>query len=99
MLVETHETAEIRKYLLGDIQVEDERRKIDMGMMSYDDFLEEILMQEEELIQDYVDDHLTTDERRKFDKHFFILIKLKCLFREVLIASTWKTIILIISDI
>jgi hypothetical protein len=72
MLVETHETAEIRKYLLGDIQVEDERRKIEMRLMLDDDYFEEILMQEEELIQDYVDDHLTTDERRKFDKHFFI---------------------------
>ena len=72
MLVETHETAKIRKYLLGYIQVEDERRKIEERLMLDDDYFEEILMQEEELIQDYVDNHLNADERRRFEKHFFI---------------------------
>ena len=55
MLVETHENAEIRKYLLGNIQVEDERRKIEERLMLDDDFFEELLIEEEELIQDYVD--------------------------------------------
>lgn len=72
MLVETHETAEIRKYLLGNIKVEDEMRKIEERLMFDDDYFEEILMQEEELIQDYVDGHLSADERRRFEKHFFI---------------------------
>lgn len=72
MLVETHENAEIRKYLLGNIQVEDERRKIEERLMLDDDYFEELLMQEDELIQDYVDDQLSTDERQKFEKHFLI---------------------------
>lgn len=72
MLVETHETGEIRKYLLGHIQVEDERRKIEERLMLDDDYFEEILMEEEELIQDYADGHLNADERRRFEKHFFI---------------------------
>lgn len=72
MLVETHETAEIRKYLLGEIEAEDERRKIEERLMLDDDFFEELSMQEDELIQDYVDDHLSADERRRFEKHFFI---------------------------
>lgn len=37
-----------------------------------DDYFEEIEMQEEELIQDYVDGHLSADERRRFEKYFFI---------------------------
>lgn len=72
MLVETHETGEIREYLLGYIQVEDERRKIEERLMLNDDYFEEILMQEEELIQDYADGQLNTDERRRFEKYFFI---------------------------
>lgn len=72
MSAETHETAEIRKYLLGNIQAEDERRKIEERLMFDDDYFEEILMQEEELIQDYVDGHLSAGERRRFEKHFFI---------------------------
>jgi hypothetical protein len=72
MLEETHENAEIRKYLLGDIPAEDERRKIEERLMSDDDYFEELLMQEEELIQDYVDDHLITVERQSFEKYFLI---------------------------
>ena len=70
-MVETHEIAEIRKFLLGYIQVE-ERRKIEERLMSDDDYFEEISMQEEELIQDYVDGQLNTDEGRRFKKYFFI---------------------------
>ena len=72
MLVETHETAEIREYLLGNIQVEDEKRKIEERLMLDDDYFEKVLMQEEELIQDYVDGHLSADERQRFEKHFLI---------------------------
>lgn len=71
-MVETHEIGEIRKYLLGYIQVEDERRKIEERLMFDDDYFEKILMQEEELIQDYADGHLNTDERQRFEKYFFI---------------------------
>jgi hypothetical protein len=72
MLEETHKNAEIRKYLLGYIQAEDERRKIEERLMLDDDYFEELLIEEEELIQDYVDDHLGTDERQRFEKHFLI---------------------------
>jgi anti-sigma-K factor RskA len=72
MLVETHEIGEIRKYLLGYIQAEDERRKIEERLMLNDDYFEQISMQEEELIQDYADGQLNPDERRRFEKHFFI---------------------------
>jgi hypothetical protein len=72
MSEEAHENAKIRKYLLGNIQVEDERQKIEERLMLDDDYFEEVLMEEEELIQDYVDDHLTADERQKFEKHFYI---------------------------
>ena len=70
MLEETHEYAEIRKYLLGNIQAEDKRRKIEERLMLDDDYFEEVLIEEEELIQDYVDDQLSADERQRFEKHF-----------------------------
>jgi hypothetical protein len=72
MLVKTHYNLEIRKYLLGDIKLEDERRKIEERLMLDDDFFEELLIEEEELIQDYVDEQLDTDERQSFEKHFLI---------------------------
>jgi hypothetical protein len=52
MSEEAHENAKIRKYLLGNIQVEDERRKIEERLMLDDDYFEEVLIEEEELIQD-----------------------------------------------
>jgi hypothetical protein len=72
MSEEAHENAKIRKYLLGNIQVEDERQIIEERLMLGDDYFEQVLMEEEELIQDYVDDYLTSDERQKFEKHFLI---------------------------
>lgn len=72
MSEEAHENAKIRKYLLGNIQVEEERQKIEERLMLDDDYFEEVLIEEEELIQDYVDDHLTADERQRFEKHFLI---------------------------
>lgn len=72
MSEEVHENAKIRKYLLGNIQVEDERQKIEERLMLDDDYFEEVLIEEEELIQDYVVDCLTADERQRFEKHFFI---------------------------
>lgn len=72
MLVETHETGEIRNYLLGYRQAEAERRKIEERLMLDDDYFEQISMQEEELIQDYVDGQLNPEERRRFEKYFFI---------------------------
>lgn len=72
MSEETHEIAEIRKYLLGDIKAEDERRKIEERLMLNEDYFEEILIEEEELIQDYVDGQLSAKERQSFERHFFI---------------------------
>lgn len=72
MLEETHKNAEIRKYLLGNIQAEDEKREIEERLMLDDKYFEELSMQEEELIQNYVDDCLSTGERQSFEKHFLI---------------------------
>lgn len=72
MSAETHENAEIRKYLLGNILVEDERRIIEERLMLDDDYFEKVLIEEDKLIQDYADDLLDTDERQSFETHFFI---------------------------
>jgi CHAT domain-containing protein/Flp pilus assembly protein TadD len=72
MLEETHKNTEIRSYLLGTITQEDERRKIEERLMTNDDFFQELLIQESELIQDYVDGHLNETELPAFEKNFLL---------------------------
>lgn len=70
MLEKTHNNKQIRSYLLGTITQEDDRRKIEERLMTDDDFFQELLIQESELIQDYVDGRLTEIELPSFEKNF-----------------------------
>lgn len=66
------EKIELRNYLLGNIAVEAEKEKVEERLMLDDAYFQEMIWQEEELVQDYVDDELTSDERRAFENHFLI---------------------------
>jgi anti-sigma factor RsiW len=60
---------ELRQYLLGDL-TEEARRRVEQRLLTEPDFLEELLAGEEELIDEYVGDELSGDERLKFERHF-----------------------------
>lgn len=60
---------ELRQYLLGDL-TEEARRRVEQRLMTEPDFLEELLAGEEELVDEYVGDELSGDERLKFEQHF-----------------------------
>ncbi|MDQ3744363.1 MAG: hypothetical protein M3444_08270 [Acidobacteriota bacterium] len=60
---------ELRQYLLGDL-TEEARQRVEQRLLTEPDFLEELLAGEEELIDEYVGDELSGDERLKFERHF-----------------------------
>lgn len=63
---------ELRKYLLGSIRTEEEKTVIEERLMTSDEYFQEFLIEEEELIQDYVDGHLTASEHNSFEKNYLI---------------------------
>lgn len=63
---------ELRKYLLAEIESEDDKTAIEKQLLTSDDYMQDFLIEEEELIQDYVDGHLTPAEQESFKKNFLI---------------------------
>src|SRR2546423_7598348 len=60
---------EMREYLLGGLSHEVLRR-VEERLMTEDGFFEELLLVEEELMDEYVGGQLSSDERRRFERHF-----------------------------
>lgn len=60
----------IRRYLLGDATDEDQRRSIEGRLLTDDEYYEELLVEEDELIDRYLSGALTDNERKQFEKHF-----------------------------
>src|SRR5436305_12616562 len=60
---------EIRRYLLGGLS-QKVLRQVEERLMTEDGFFEELLLVEEELIDDYIGDQLSLDERQSFEQHF-----------------------------
>ncbi len=60
---------EIRQYLLGELAEEDSER-IEERLLTEHEFHEELAITEDELIDDYVSNDLSDDQRRKFEVHF-----------------------------
>ena len=61
-------TSDLRRYLLGDVE-EDEACDIGERMLLEDDYLDKVERSEDELIEDYLDDALSAEERRRFENH------------------------------
>ena len=70
MIEELNKKSELREYLLGNINLEEEKTKIEERLMLEEDYFQELLIEEEELIQDYVDKHLTLTEIQNFEEKF-----------------------------
>ena len=69
MTLQAENSQELRQYLLGDLTGEAQRR-VEERLLTEPDFLEELLVGEEELMDDYVGGELSADERLKFERHF-----------------------------
>jgi anti-sigma-K factor RskA len=69
MTFHTEDHNELRKYLLGDL-TQEARQRIEQRLLTENNFLEELLLGEEELIDDYVVGDLSDEDRLKFERHF-----------------------------
>lgn len=58
-----------RKYLLGELS-QDELEQIEQRLLVDEDFGEEVSMTRTEMVDDYVAESLSPNEREKFEKHF-----------------------------
>ncbi|MEJ7862845.1 MAG: CHAT domain-containing protein [Pyrinomonadaceae bacterium] len=67
-----NENLKLRKYLLGEITGETEREKIELKLITDEKYFQELLIEEEELVQNYVDGELTSGEQVDFEKNFLI---------------------------
>ncbi|HSS22242.1 MAG TPA: CHAT domain-containing protein [Pyrinomonadaceae bacterium] len=59
----------IKRYLLGQLS-DDEQREIEFRLLSDEDFLEELEIVEDELIDEYLESTLSAEQRLRFEKHF-----------------------------
>ena len=59
----------LKQYLLGQLSQE-EQKQLEVRLLTDQQFLEELLMVEDDLIDDYLDDSLSEQEREKFEQHF-----------------------------
>jgi methionine-rich copper-binding protein CopC len=62
-------TEEVRQYLLGHLS-EEIHQQFEERLLVEDSFLEELLVAEEELIDDYLKGDLSDDDRLSFEQHF-----------------------------
>lgn len=60
---------EIKQYLLGVLS-EDARERVEKLLLTEESFFEEVLLVEDELIDLYINDDLTNEERKSFERHF-----------------------------
>src|SRR5687767_11804572 len=60
----------IREYLLGALSNKAEMRRIEEKILLDDDFVEEISIAEDQLIDEYLDGTLSASEQKSFDQYF-----------------------------
>jgi hypothetical protein len=59
----------IRKYLLGEL-APDEQERLEERLLDDNDYFQQLLIVEDDLIDDYVGGELSSDERLRFDNYF-----------------------------
>ncbi len=62
----------LRRYLLGDLTQEEQLAPVEERLLAEDDFFEEFQLVKEDLIDQYVNQQLTAEDRRRFEQHFLI---------------------------
>jgi CHAT domain-containing protein len=71
MTTSRDEPDSIRRYLLGSLDDRD-KEEFEQRLFADDEFLEEVLAVEEQLIDDYLTGDLSTDEAAMFEKNFLV---------------------------
>jgi hypothetical protein len=66
-----NDDAILRRYLLGEL-APDEELKVEERLISDDNYIEQLEVIEDELIDNYARDDLNPQEREKFKKHFLV---------------------------
>lgn len=69
--MESQEQESIRAYLLGLVE-QNELPAVEEHLLTDNDFYEELLISEDELIDDYLADKLSPSDRIQFEEHFLI---------------------------
>jgi tetratricopeptide (TPR) repeat protein len=69
MLLSIDEEKAVRSYLLGELGPQD-AQALEERLLREEDFVEELLLLEDELIEDYARGALTPGERARFESHF-----------------------------
>src|SRR5205085_3167814 len=62
----------LKSYLLGELSKEDDRRHLEERLLTDEAFFEELLITEDELIDDYLKNALTDEEKRRFEDFFLL---------------------------
>lgn len=60
----------LRRYLLGELLEEGQRRRVEERLLTDDGFYEEVLIAEDELVEEYVSGLLDAGEKERFETHF-----------------------------
>jgi hypothetical protein len=76
MNVQSANGGSIRRYLLGELS-EAERDEVEQRLMSDDDLYQQLLLAEDELIDEYISDALSEQERVKFSRRFLRVPELR----------------------
>lgn len=76
MNVQSGDGGSIRRYLLGELS-EQEREPIEQRLMSDDDFYEQFLLAEGDLIDAYISGALSEQEQAQFGRHFLQVPELR----------------------
>lgn len=70
MRQDTSDPVVIRRYLLGELTVEEDRQAVEDRMLLDDAFFAEFELAQDNLIDEYVNQELTTQERDNFNRYF-----------------------------
>jgi CHAT domain-containing protein len=60
----------LRRYLLGELTQEEQLAPVEERLLAEDNFFEECQLVKEDLIDEYVNQQLTPEDRRRFEQHF-----------------------------
>jgi CHAT domain-containing protein len=64
--------ADLRNYLLGLINTESKKRGIEERLMTDEAYYQNLVLEEDALVDDYLEDNLTPEERHSFEEHFLL---------------------------
>lgn len=70
MTLRDEDKISLRQYLLGALSSEELTRRIEERLLSHDQYYQELLSAEDELIDLYLEDELSGEERELFTRHF-----------------------------